>query len=219
MASAFDVPSRGHAHPHRHHRSSLQLVATPPRHAGPAPPCAHPPSPIDRRALLATLAAAPLTQSPSAEALPFFGSKRPELPPNVVQDDTLAYTFTYPLTTADGVSIPVTVSRKPEKYSSAAPLTADARQRIVSQYVSLSDGITMTVFVGPATGPLAATEPAQWRPKDVATAVLTDRSAVRSCIPACSPPGHPCLPSLTLLHGAVAGSCWVELLCGASRPF
>ena len=127
-----------------------------------------------------------------APAIPFFGQKGPKLPPNVVRDETLAYTFTYPLKTADGVDIPITTSRKPEKYSSAAPLTADARQRIVSQFVSLSDGITMTMFVGPASGALAATDPAKWRPKDVATAVLTDRSAVPPPPPPRSahPPRH-----------------------------
>lgn len=155
-----------------------------PRRAAALPPRAHP-TPVDRRALLATLAAAPLVPAP-ADALPFFGSKAPALPPNVVQDDTLAYTFTYPLATSDGTKVPVTASRKPEKYSSAAPLTADARQRIVSQFVSLADGITMTVFVGPAAGVLAGVDPAKWRAKDVATAVLSDRSAVRP---------HPHLPS------------------------
>eukprot|EP00892_Ulva_mutabilis_P004892 jgi/Ulvmu1/2775/UM140_0004.1 len=150
--------------------------------AGTAPPRSEPVSAtLDRRALLAALTAAPLAATPAdALDLPFFGKKGPKPPPNVVRDDTLAYTFTYPLQTADGVAIPITTSRKPEKYSSAAPLTADARQRIVSQYVSLADGITMTVYVGPATGALAGADPAQWRPKDVATTVLTDRSASRN---------------------------------------
>lgn len=69
-------------------------------------------------------------------------------------------------------------SRKPEKYSSAAPLVADARQRIVAEYVSLADGITCSLFVGPATGNLQSKDEADWTATDVASVVLSDRSAV-----------------------------------------
>ena len=43
--------------------------------------------------------------------------------------------------------MPVIISRKPERYSSAAPLTADARQRIVTELVDFPDGITISVSV------------------------------------------------------------------------
>ena len=72
------------------------------------------------------------------------------------------------------------VSRKPEKYSSAAPLVADARQRIVAEYVSLADGITCSMFVGPATGSLSRQDPSEWSATTVANVVLSDRSAVLS---------------------------------------
>jgi hypothetical protein len=116
--------------------------------------------------------------------LPFFGgSKAPPLPENVVQDETLAYRFMYPLTTQSGRRLPIIVSRKPEKYSSAAPLAADARQRIVAEYVSLGEGITISVLVGPATGILKKVPPEQWTAPQVANVVLTDRSTVRTSLP------------------------------------
>lgn len=40
------------------------------------------------------------------------------------------------------------VSRAPERYSSAAPLSADARQRIVCQLADLKDSVTISVAVG-----------------------------------------------------------------------
>jgi hypothetical protein len=61
-----------------------------------------------RRALVATIAtvsSAALLGSPDeAEAFPFglFEAKGPKLPPNVVLDRTLAYTFTYPIKTSTG---------------------------------------------------------------------------------------------------------------------
>lgn len=129
-------------------------------------------------ALLSSLA-------PPVQAIPFFGGgdtkPRAALPPsNKVQDETLAYEFKYPIKTASGRELPMVTSRKPEKYSSAAPLTADARQRIVTELVSLLDGITYTVYVGPATGKLRGAPPESWTAPQVATVVLTDRSGVRT---------------------------------------
>ena len=60
---------------------------------------------------------------------------------------TLAFEFQYPVTTETGRKLPVIISRKPERYSSAAPLTADARQRIVTELVDFPDGITISVSV------------------------------------------------------------------------
>lgn len=60
---------------------------------------------------------------------------------------TLAFEFEYPVTTASGRKLPVIISRKPERYSSAAPMTADARQRIVTELVDFPDGITISVSV------------------------------------------------------------------------
>ena len=64
-----------------------------------------------------------------------------------LQNGTLAYEFQYPLETVSGKPLNVIFSRKPERYSSAAPLTSDARQRIVAELVNLLDNVTMSVSV------------------------------------------------------------------------
>jgi hypothetical protein len=61
------------------------------------------------------------------------------------------------------------------QYSSAAPLSADARQRIVSELVDLRRFVTASVTVGPASGVLRDVPQEQWRAKDVALTVLIDR--------------------------------------------
>ena len=63
-----------------------------------------------------------------------------------LQDATLAYSFSYPVST-DGKQLSVILSRRPERYSSAAPLAPDARQRIVSELVDFSHGLVISVTV------------------------------------------------------------------------
>ena len=64
-----------------------------------------------------------------------------------VDDSILAYRFVYPVLSASGKKIPIIFSRRPERYSSAAPLSVDARQRIVTSLTSLQDAITISVSV------------------------------------------------------------------------
>lgn len=97
-------------------------------------------------------------------------------------DATLAYAFKYP-TSAAGVALHLVPSRRPERYSSAAPLSPDARQRIVAELVDLGAAVTISVTVGPPppAGPLAGGgDPAAWPPRAVADAVLVDRSTART---------------------------------------
>eukprot|EP00192_Tetraselmis_astigmatica_P021173 CAMPEP_0117682430 /NCGR_PEP_ID=MMETSP0804-20121206/19656_1 /TAXON_ID=1074897 /ORGANISM="Tetraselmis astigmatica, Strain CCMP880" /LENGTH=296 /DNA_ID=CAMNT_0005492543 /DNA_START=14 /DNA_END=904 /DNA_ORIENTATION=- len=94
-------------------------------------------------------------------------------------DPTLAYEFKYPTETASGEKLSTSFSRKPEKYSSAAPLSADARQRIVSELVDLKRAITVSVTVGPASGVLRGVPVEQWDPEAIAQTVLIDRSTAR----------------------------------------
>jgi len=94
-------------------------------------------------------------------------------------DPILAYKFDYPVTTASGTPLRIILSHEPEKYSSAAPLTADARQRIVSELMDLRNFVTVSMTVGPASGVLREGGPEQWRPLDVALTVLIDRSTSR----------------------------------------
>lgn len=52
-----------------------------------------------------------------------------------VEDPILAYGFDYPLRTLDGRDLNFVMTRKPERYSSAAPLSPDARERITCELV------------------------------------------------------------------------------------
>lgn len=61
------------------------------------------------------------------------------------------------------------------QYSSAAPLTADARQRIVSEVFDLRRFVTVSMTVGPASGVLKEQPEESWKPRDVALTVLIDR--------------------------------------------
>lgn len=63
----------------------------------------------------------------------------------------------------------------PVQYSSAAPLTADARQRIVSEVFDLRRFVTVSMTVGPASGVLKEQPEESWKPRDVALTVLIDR--------------------------------------------
>ncbi|KAL4430349.1 hypothetical protein ABPG77_002155 [Micractinium sp. CCAP 211/92] len=101
------------------------------------------------------------------------------VPMKRLQDDTLAYAFEYPEATASGRKLPLVFSRKPERYSSAAPLTADARQRIVCELADLVDSVTVSVTVGPPSGVLKGRTPDQWTARQVAEQVLIDRSTGR----------------------------------------
>jgi len=96
-----------------------------------------------------------------------------------VEDPILAYRFAYPKSTGSGKPLPFVFSRRPERYSSAAPLSADARQRNVCELVDLGDAVTLSVSVGPPSPILAGSAPSSWDPKTVAEAVLIDRSTAR----------------------------------------
>eukprot|EP00955_Chlamydomonas_euryale_P017775 189838-Chlamydomonas_euryale.AAC.2 len=63
---------------------------------------------------------------------------------------------------------------------SAAPLTADARQRIVSSVIDFKNFVTVSMSVGPAAGVLKDVPPVDWKPYDVALTVLIDRSTSRT---------------------------------------
>ncbi|KAF6251169.1 lumen targeted protein [Scenedesmus sp. NREL 46B-D3] len=82
-------------------------------------------------------------------------------------DPTLAYKFMYPVQGASGKQLTMTLTRPPEKYSSAAPLSADARQRIVGELFDLQNGV------------LKDLPQQEWRPREVALTVLVDRSTAR----------------------------------------
>ncbi|KAL1827864.1 hypothetical protein ACET3Z_006276 [Daucus carota] len=98
-----------------------------------------------------------------------------------VVDDINAYTYSYPLELPSKKLIfRWAESRKPERYSSAAPLSPDARQRIVSERVDLIDNLILSVSIGPPNLVfLKSMDKSTWNAKDVADSVLSDKSALR----------------------------------------
>lgn len=96
-------------------------------------------------------------------------------------DDINAYSYSYPLELPSKKLIFKWVeSRKPERYSSAAPLSPDARLRIVSERVDFIDNLVISVSIGPPNAQiLKSKETSTWSAKDVADSVLTDKSALR----------------------------------------
>ncbi|DBA69530.1 TPA: hypothetical protein ACH3X2_012730 [Trebouxia sp. C0005] len=130
---------------------------------------------MTRRQMLQTLATAALAVAlPKTEAL-----AAEDVQFKTLSYPTLAFEFQYPVSTESGRKLPVIISRKPERYSSAAPMTADARQRIVAELVDFPDGITISVSVGPPPPWLNERKPDDWKPRDVANAVLIDRATAR----------------------------------------
>ncbi|BBG95431.1 Mog1/PsbP/DUF1795-like photosystem II reaction center PsbP family protein [Prunus dulcis] len=71
-------------------------------------------------------------------------------------------------------------SRKPERYSSAAPLSPDARLRIVSERVDIVDNLIISISIGPPNSKIIKSlDKSTWTAKDVADSVLADKSALR----------------------------------------
>nr|AKM76450.1 DUF1795-like photosystem II reaction center PsbP family protein [California macrophylla] len=98
-----------------------------------------------------------------------------------VVDEINAYTYMYPLEIpSQKVVLKWVESRKPERYSSAAPLSPDARLRIVSERVDIIDNLILSVSIGPPNFQiLKSTDKSAWTAKDVADSVLADKSALR----------------------------------------
>lgn len=71
-------------------------------------------------------------------------------------------------------------SRKPERYSSAAPLTPDARLRIVSERLDYKNNFVISVAVGPPNSTfLKPGDTSAWDAQNVARSVLSDKSTAR----------------------------------------
>ncbi|XP_010249865.1 PREDICTED: psbP domain-containing protein 5, chloroplastic [Nelumbo nucifera] len=104
-----------------------------------------------------------------------------ELKMSLLVDDINAYSFLYPSELPSKKFVFKWVeSRKPERYSSAAPLSPDARQRIVSERVDIKDNLIISVSIGPPNSQfLKMKDKKTWSAKDVADSVLADKSALR----------------------------------------
>jgi len=96
-------------------------------------------------------------------------------------DNINAYSYSYPLRPGKkSRNLSWVESRKPERYSSAAPLSPDARQRIVSERLDLKNNIVVSVSVGPINSTFLKTnDSSTWDAKDVARSVLSDKSTAR----------------------------------------
>ncbi|KAF8676016.1 hypothetical protein HU200_047519 [Digitaria exilis] len=100
---------------------------------------------------------------------------------NMQVDEINAYSFLYPIELpGKKFSFKWVESRKPERYSSAAPLSPDARQRIVSERVDMIHNVVISVSIGPPNSRfLASKDKNSWDPKDVADCILSDRSTLK----------------------------------------
>ncbi|XP_021893465.1 psbP domain-containing protein 5, chloroplastic isoform X2 [Carica papaya] len=96
-------------------------------------------------------------------------------------DEINAYTYLYPVELPSNKFVFKWVeSRKPERYSSAAPLSPNARLRIVSERVDIIDNLIISVAIGPPNFQfIKSKDKSTWTAKDVADSVLSDKSALR----------------------------------------
>ncbi|KAL3844128.1 hypothetical protein ACJIZ3_001531 [Penstemon smallii] len=104
-----------------------------------------------------------------------------ELKMDLKVDETNAYSYLYPTELpSDKFVFKWVESRKSERYSSAAPLSPDARLRIVSERVDFMDNLIISVTIGPPNSLfLKSKDKSTWSAKDVADSVLADKSALR----------------------------------------
>ncbi|KAL6615589.1 hypothetical protein ACP70R_037859 [Stipagrostis hirtigluma subsp. patula] len=96
-------------------------------------------------------------------------------------DEINSYSFLYPVELpGQKFSFKWVESRKPERYSSAAPLSPDARQRIVSERVDMINNVVISVSIGPPNPRfLPSKDKSTWDAKDVADCILSDRSTLK----------------------------------------
>ncbi|KAI3823728.1 hypothetical protein L1987_05168 [Smallanthus sonchifolius] len=98
-----------------------------------------------------------------------------------IVDELNAYSYLIPLELpSKKFAFKWVESRKPERYSSAAPLSPNARLRIVSERVDFIDNLILSITIGPPNPTfLKSTDKSTWAAKDVADSVLSDKSALR----------------------------------------
>lgn len=121
----------------------------------------------------------PLSSSPVTFAAVKMGGE--EVKMGSMVDDINAYSYAYPLELpSEKLVFKWVESRKPERYSSAAPLSPDARLRIVSERLDLIDNLVISISIGPPNPSfLTSKDKKTWTAKDVADSVLSDKSALR----------------------------------------
>lgn len=93
--------------------------------------------------------------------------------------ETLAYEFTYPVEAESGKPISWAVSRERDTYSSAEPMSPNARQRIVYELLSFKGPLTTVVTVSNTPPALESKDKSEWTAREVANAVLSDKATGR----------------------------------------
>jgi len=104
---------------------------------------------------------------------------QPKMEFGFLQDPILSYHYKYP-TAAGDMKLSLTTSRKPEKYSSAAPLSSNFRHRIVNQMLDYQNVVVYAMYVCPAIGILKRFPPSDWTSQQVADTILLDRLNAKS---------------------------------------
>ncbi|CAN6681820.1 unnamed protein product [Malus baccata var. baccata] len=104
-------------------------------------------------------------------------------------DEINSYSYLYPMELPSKKALFKWVeSRKPERYSSAAPLSPDARLRIVSERVDIVDNLIISISIGPPNSKIIKSQDkSTWTAKDVADSVLADKSALATVFCSVSP--------------------------------
>jgi len=108
----------------------------------------------------------------------------PRAPPRAlstkrVRSESLAYEFSYAVEAESGKPISWAVSRERDTYSSAEPMSPNARQRIVYELLSFKGPLTTVVTVSNTPPALESKPVKEWTAKRVANAVLSDKATGR----------------------------------------
>ncbi|GAB5354082.1 hypothetical protein AAMO2058_000089000 [Amorphochlora amoebiformis] len=98
----------------------------------------------------------------------------------VLRDPILSYSYKYPVESTQGMKLKLLQTRKPEKYSSAAPLSSNFRHRIVNQKLDFDNAVVIAMYVCPAIGFLKKFPPQDWTSQQVADTILLDRLNAKS---------------------------------------
>jgi hypothetical protein len=119
-----------------------------------------------------------------ASASPEVASERPveekrKLAKKAVKSESLAYEFEYATEAESGKPIGWATSRERDTYSSAEPMSPNARQRIVYELLSFKGPLTTVVSLSPTPPALESRPTKDWTAKQVANAVLADKATGR----------------------------------------
>lgn len=96
-----------------------------------------------------------------------------------VKSEALAYEFEYATEAESGKPIGWAVSRERDTYSSAEPMSPNARQRIVYELLSFKGPLTTVMTLSPLPPQLESKPTKEWTAKQVANAVLADKATGR----------------------------------------